>query len=696
MLGYESVPSSQGRFRSEPVHDPWWQDPEPPPPFDAAHYPSASAAMKLVGVQVKNYKCVNDSGPWSVDQITCLVGKNESGKTALLEALYKLNPVQRHKALFVQTDYPRKEALSATGPSHQQKGDAIITHWRLEDSDIQLLQDRVPELQIARDAKVCVARGYGGSQRWDIPIDEQQAARTLIKSAHLNASENSVIGNPATIKELVDCLEALENPTGKHRDLLNTILKAYPGKTVMSGVSACLSSVLPHFVYFNEYERLPGRVSIDDMRHREQSGDVPFGHEVFRALLALAKSDIDDIENTRHQETLIMQLEAVSNKISDELFKYWSQNRHLRVEFRCEPGKPDDPPPFNSGTVFETRIRNERHRASVNFGERSSGFIWFFSFLVWFSQMKEYYGNRLVVLLDEPGLTLHGKAQQDLLRYIKERLGPVHQVIYTTHSPFMLDADSIFSLRTVEDVVTRGTVNGEERVEGTKVGERVLSGDDDTILPLQGYIGYDIANTFFIGPYMLVVEGPSEVSYIRWFSRRLIMSQKEGLDIRWAVAPAEGAAKVTSFVTLFKGRGLKIAALMDYHDGQKRMVNRLKSGLMDGGHLLLATDFVDQDEADIEDLLGWELYAHLVNESLGVPNGHRLPSERPEGCRRVVKTVEEMTKLLPAAVHQFDHHMPAKHLHTLGENEIKGLPGMEYALETFEALFNRLNKLIQL
>ena len=63
-------------------------------------------------------------------------------------------------------------------------------------------------------------------------------------------------------------------------------------------------------------------------------------------------------------------------------------------------------------TSFSTRIRNERHRASVNFDERSTGFIWFFSFLIWFSQMKANYADKLIVLLDEPGLTLHGKAQK--------------------------------------------------------------------------------------------------------------------------------------------------------------------------------------------------------------------------------------------------------------------------------------------
>jgi AAA ATPase-like protein len=86
----------------------------------------------------------------------------------------------------------------------------------------------------------------------------------------------------------------------------------------------------------------------------------------------------------------------------------------------------------------------------VPFSERSAGFIWFFSFLVKFAQVQKN-GGKLILLLDEPGLTLHGKAQADLLRYFVEKLAPEHQVIFTTHSPFIVPADNLPGVRIVED-----------------------------------------------------------------------------------------------------------------------------------------------------------------------------------------------------------------------------------------------------
>ena len=176
--------------------------------------------------------------------------------------------------------------------------------------------------------------------------------------------------------------------------------------------------------------------------------------------------------------------------------------------------------------------------------------------------------------------------------------------------------------------------NVEEEILGTKVGEKILSGDRDTILPLQGLLGYDITQTLFVGPYVVVVEGPSEWAFMNWFTRKLVADGRTGLDIRWVIAPAEGASKVTSFITLFKGRGLKIATLLDYHKDQKGMVEKLeKSKLLEDGHLLKTTDFVDQDEADVEDLVGWDLYAALVKWRASNPRSQETGSRQTTRLR---------------------------------------------------------------
>lgn len=654
--------------------------------------------MILTKAHIQKYKCIEDSQEWKIDQITCLVGKNEAGKSALLEALYKVNPVDSNANKFAATDYPRRTALTDDGKKDAKHAIVVTTYWTLEEVDLELLRSEFSEANVTSDTLIKLSKGYDGNLHWDIPIDESEIVLNLINSKKFNAVEKASIGKPNTIDELRSSLNNAKKITTKQQELLNRLNSAYikdDDTDIGSCVGSCLEERLPHFVYFGEYERLPGKVSINDLITREYDGTLTFGLKIFQALLQLANSSAREFSEAKESEELIMRLEAVSNRLSDEIFEYWSQNKHLRVEFRCDMARDNDPKPFNSGWVFQTRIRNERHRATVNFDERSTGFIWFFSFLVWFSQMRENYGDNLIILLDEPGLTLHGRAQQDLLRYIRERLSQRYQVIYTTHSPFMLNSENIFSLRTVEDVVEyKGS---EEKCYGTRVKENIFGIDRDTILPLQGYIGYDIANTLFLGPYMIVVEGPSEHAYLKWFDRALAEVKREGLDIRWAIVPAEGAAKVSSFVSLFRGRISKIAVLMDYHCSQKRMVDRLEqSGLLEEHHLLRTTDFLGkQGEADIEDLIGWGLYTWLVNNALNLPENDKLSvKQRPEGDVRIAKQIREHVDLISAPIAEYNHLAIARHLGRFTYKQLSEVDGLEFALDNFEKLFGHLNQLI--
>ena len=124
------------------------------------------------------------------------------------------------------------------------------------------------------------------------------------------------------------------------------------------------------------------------------------------------------------------------------------------------------------------------HGATVRLGKRSKGFVWFFSFLAWFSQQRQKKIS-LILLLDEPGLVLHASAQIDLLHYIEMELKPFHQVIYTTHSPFMVDANNFDRIRIVRDRSMEENHALSKGERGTKVFTDILEADPDTLFPLQ-------------------------------------------------------------------------------------------------------------------------------------------------------------------------------------------------------------------
>lgn len=643
--------------------------------------------MKLRSVRVENFKSINDSNDFSVGDLTCLVGKNESGKTALLQALQRLNP-DSGPTRFADTEFPRNRWNEYKETKTDDPANVLTTVWELEAEDVSAVEAVLgPGALTSSTLRVTKAYDSAGST-WYFDIDQSVVIKNLLDSAGLFDEERKELEGVGSTYALTTKLKGLEAPSERHTKLLEKI-RAF--RNLSSSHAAVDALELPTFVYFADYDRLPGRVALAELSSREQAGTLTKPDRVFLALLSMVGTTADEIESIGTSEQLIAELEAVSVRLSNEIFNYWSQNRHLEVDFRYDAARPDDPAPFNSGYVFSTRVRNKRHSMTVNFDDRSAGFVWFFSFLVWFSQMKKNYGDNLFVLLDEPGLTLHARAQEDLLRYTKEKLVPNHQVMYSTHSPFMIDPADLLSARIVEDVVTK-----DDQPLGTKVREDVLATDQDTLFPLQAALGFDLTQTMFIGKNPLLVEGPSDLLYLRWASNELTAKGREGLDTRWTITPTGGIKKIGSFMALFAGNRLNVAVITDFHEGEKGHVRSLReSDILKSGHVLSVESYASQEEADVEDLLGRDLYLDVVADVYELKAKQRPPKKKPaDASERVVKEVEEHFKTLPPEIREFDHFAPAVALVERAE-QFRQSAGYHAALDRFEALFREVNKLLE-
>jgi hypothetical protein len=261
----------------------------------------------------------------------------------------------------------------------------------------------------------------------------------------------------------------------------------------------------------------------------------------------------------------------------------------------------------------------------------------------------------------------------------------------------MIDPANLLRARTVEDVVLPQE-NDDKPLEdldlGTKVGDDVLSTDRDTIFPLRACLGYEITQTLFVGAHTLLVEGPSEILYIEWFKGKLATLMRTTLDKRWTICPCGGIDKVPAFLSLFSATKLHIAVFTDLADGQKRKIRDLKeSKILKDGHVLTADMYAGQPEADIEDLVGRESYIELVKLAYDLGPQHALPSSRAVNApNRVVKEVEEHFRTLPPSVAEFDHYRPSEFLTLQGT--AFNLPGIDSALDRFEALFRDLNGML--
>ena len=486
-------------------------------------------------------------------------------------------------------------------------------------------------------------------------------------------------------------LGTLAQRTENQEKLYQKISKEYKSDAG-AAIRQLVDDMVPSFLYFDQYLKLSGIVSVNELLKRKSENRLDDKDRIFIALLSLAGTTLETVHNAKTFEEFNSALRAVSNQVSEQIFKYWSQNRHLDVQMRLDSARPEDSAPYNTGYIFRTRIENKRHRADTGFDERSSGFVWFFSFLVWFNEIRKTYNENIIILLDEPGLTLHARAQADLLRYIREQLKPELQVIYTTHSPFMIDADEILYARTVEDVVIEDKKTKEEKLLGTKVSGKVLSIDPDTISPLQRALDYELTQTLFVGRRTILVEGESDFLYLKWFSRQLEITGKPRLDYRWTISIVKGIDRIPGFVSLFQGNQIKVAAIVDVQHGHGQKLENARKALKDK-HLLRADNYASKKEADIEDVLGEEFYASLVTKCYNLNKEIAITPDKLDSQARIVPQVAEFFAQMPSYVPSFDHFRPAEYLYHESK-EAEKLPGFATALDKMEKLINDLNSLL--
>ncbi|MCX7173763.1 MAG: AAA family ATPase [Proteobacteria bacterium] len=618
--------------------------------------------MKLETVHVTNFRSAEDSEEFKIGPITCLVGKNEAGKSAILLALAALNPHNATPAVFdKERDYPRRSLTQ-----YQQKhpdGDAIAikTTWRLQKEELEEI-DAAVGAKVVTSHVVTVSRRYGKAIEIDVKLAIEPALEFLYVKFALDESERAVLAAVKTTTELIDALPTVTSPTAKHQEL-QAFLAA--NGSVTTQVQKLILKMLPKFMYFSSYDRMEGAIQIEHTRTLITNGqianDTNRGIRLFVEFLAYAGVSIADITGIATYETFDAKLQAASNNITDQILEYWTQNPDLSVIVKVEQARPGDPAPLNAGTVARARINNSLHRVDTPFSERSAGFVWFFSFLVKFAQVKDD-ASPVVLLLDEPGLTLHGKAQADLLRFFKEKLATHHQLVYSTHSPFMVPADDLASVRIVQDQVE---LKGQRRVPlGTKVRDDILTRDPDTLFPLQGALGYEISQSLFVGKNTLLVEGPGEILYFQVLSDTLRRKGRTGLDPRWTICPAGGIDKIRPFVALFSGNALNVAVLSDQAAGDKRKVEDMKrSQVLKAGHFYTMADFLARAEADIEDMFEPELFVSILNDCYALDGLNKLTVDKlkaaDKSTERLVKQAEAAFRVMGEPIPMFDHFSPA-------------------------------------
>jgi hypothetical protein len=471
--------------------------------------------MRLSKARVMKYRSIKDTGWFDVeDTKTILVGPNEAGKTALLRALEQLNPGPGVAGFDPLRDYPRSELNDISRKLVDPKEVIVVdAEFELDDDDLKVVRPIVPGFDFGK-------------------------CRYLVDRRLDNSSRAGLENGPT-------------GPKAKEK------------------VLAALRERLPIFVYFSAYFRVRPLIHLEHLATRSEQkllddDQYDFGNLCLLKNIGLTARELSDLGNV--PEPTLGDAEALARyraKLDERSYKLNAASVQLTQQIR-EVWTPDAEGGSTGGQeLVIVRVQADRQYLKVvvedelgvdiELDQRSEGFQWLVSFFTVFTaQSSDRYRNA-ILLLDEPGLSLHGLKQRDFRTTISQ-LAESNQILFTTHSPFLVGPDELDLVRVVEMP---------NRKAGTQVHTSVTAQGSAALLVLQEALGYDLAQSLFAQQRNLVLEGLTDFWYVESTSDLLRDSRLADLSTKIALLPAGGAGKVVYFATILHAHHLKVAALLD-------------------------------------------------------------------------------------------------------------------------------------
>lgn len=589
--------------------------------------------MKLVKARVQNYRSVRDTGLFDIENIkTILVGPNEAGKTAILQALQKLNQPKSIAGFYALRDYPRALYNDITTKKIKPENIDVVTgYFELDDTDkadlphefhscIYSLTKRMDNSlyhSIENGPQECVYKDIKKDfQRLCLHIEKQKSEDSESPSALFSdiveGWDSETIITTSKSEKLMSWLENValtlvdeSNESEEQRyDKLEEKLKKVGS---INNVLEKLKDKVPLFILFNNYFGVKPLIHLEHLAERIETNIMDddkydYGNQCLLKLLGFTARELSESGKTTaftkenesaHEsyrdklDSRQYQLNAASVKLTKEILSIWKPNQ--------DRGEADKLRMIVDGQYLKVVVEDELG-VDIELDQRSEGFQWLVSFfVVFFAEAEDAHINS-ILLLDEPGVSLHGLKQRDFRSTIS-RLAEKNQTIYTTHSPFLVGPDELDIVRVVEM---------KNREVGTKVHTTVTAGDSNAMLPLQEALGYDLAQSLFSNQRNLILEGLTDCWYIEATSQLLREDDVIDLNDKISLIPSNSASKVVYFATILKAQKLKVAALLDSDSaGDNAAKQDSLVGTLGNKAILRTKDFYtgDVNKSEVEDLL---------------------------------------------------------------------------------------------
>ena len=674
--------------------------------------------MKMKKFRVQNYKKTEDSGWITTGNITAFVGKNEAGKSAIFRGLSKINP----------SDGSKYDGLKEF-PRRRYSGEFKEKNWPVSSVEFELDSDEQSELQeisssFSEVTSVIVTRYYNNKysvsynptvskfkisskdyvemlNNWKNTIAKARTSEgkgdalqpvkdTLVSVIDSEISSISSPSNliPATHKQISALLSNINAKISEDwmeeifkktiRDISSLESKSQINSEIGEAFDWVLENI-PEFIYFDRYDVLDSAIHIDDfVRYLSEDPDNPklritkclFEHVGLdiKKISALNPNDDqktrDDLQRMADERAI--EMSSASQEMTQKFTSWWEQRKH---KFRYDI----------DGKNFRVWVADDLDPSEIELDQRSAGMQYFFSFyLVFLVEASGEHANS-ILLLDEPGMQFHGTAQQKTVEFLN-KISHDNQLLYTTHSPFMIDGDHLENVKIVYE--------DEDNFGATKVSDDVWPQDKDSLFPLQAGLGYSLAQTLFYSKYQLVVEGLTDYCLLKAMNELLSQQKMVTLNQDIVISPAGGTKHMMPLASMLISNDVKIIVLLDGDEQGIQKAKSIKEKLTVNS--IIVDNFTGKEKSEIEDFFDGEVYVDAVKTAY--PDKKIEFSDNEEKINPIVDRVEKLFERKG-----FDEFEKWKVSNVLIDWIAKNSTEKKISKETcgkFEKLFTEVNKIL--
>ncbi|MDR0917892.1 MAG: AAA family ATPase [Oscillospiraceae bacterium] len=556
--------------------------------------------MTLKRFRVQNFRSVKDSGWIDCQDVTSLVGVNEAGKSNLILALWKLNPV-RDGEIDLLHDMPVKE----------------YSAWRLTPdkytfirAEFELDTDFATEISesCGCNIDICstveITRRYSGVKTVSFPkfsnsqsvcsskisdivedskseISEIEEDESKISLNNILEELSNIVDNSTTIiKSQCEVFNKILNKKIKKGSatpafvvLKSEILKVldvfnYTDPAKDSNIRERIVVNMPNFVYYSNYGNLDAQIYLphvikllkdEKVEGFDNAAKVRTLKVLFEfvnlkpeEILELGKDPEEQIINPNKTVTLknLTPKEVEDGAKKKEEREILLQSSSVRLTNEFSNWWKQGTYKFRlhaDGKYFRILVSDDKRSEEIALELRSTGLQWFLSFFLIFLIESKEANKGAILLLDEAGLTLHPMAQKDLVKFF-DNLAKTNQIVHTTHSPFLIDTNNIDRVSVVYvdkdgyTVVSGNLRENEDRNNAT------------SIYAVHSALGLSISDVLLQGCQPVIVEGVSDQFYLNAIKLYLIKNNDFKPNSEIVFVPSGGAKGVSGVASILCGK----------------------------------------------------------------------------------------------------------------------------------------------